>query len=196
MSARRCRRRDRAKARKRDVNYCQLRLSHEAVLTSLQPLGITTLLLEAALDTVPKSIPLKASDPSRDLVMELGTLAVHPGEGARHATDLLCGRRSGSLRNFLEFVQIIQNFDLFLRVPPVVEPQNVPPNVRFDTMMRAQLFKSDRTAFACSRGRIQVMACFEMLCDFRWRSDYEVAADRKLYTIVNINSLPPRSAFS
>lgn len=53
-------------------------------------------MVDAALETAPKSIHCRAGAPDRDVLLELGTLAFQPGAGAPHATDLRRGRRPGS----------------------------------------------------------------------------------------------------
>ena len=104
----------------------QVQAIHEAALTVLQELGIKVLLpeareilakggavirdedmvffgrdmVEAALASAPKSFALCGAVAARDLQMELGCLAVQPGAGAPHATDLVRGRRPGSLQDF------------------------------------------------------------------------------------------------
>ncbi|MEM8624915.1 MAG: trimethylamine methyltransferase family protein, partial [Pseudomonadota bacterium] len=95
---------------------------HEAALDVLERLGVCVLLpegralfaaggcmvddatemvrigrevVEAALATAPRSIPVTAGARHRDLVLELGTLAIQSGAGAPHASDRLRGRRPG-----------------------------------------------------------------------------------------------------
>ncbi|NRB36457.1 MAG: trimethylamine methyltransferase family protein, partial [Rhodobacteraceae bacterium] len=145
-------------------------------------------MVDAALASAPKSFALCGAVAARDLQMELGCLAVQPGAGAPHATDLVRGRRPGSLQDFTEFVQLIHGIDALHMVPPVVEPQDVPPNTRHYAMTRAIMANSDRAPFVFSRGRGQVMDCLEMVRDFRGMSDKDFMADSHVYTIVNTNS--------
>ena len=192
----------------------QVQAIHDAALCVLEDLGIRVLLpeareilakagaivrdddmvffgrdmVESALSTAPKSFVLRAGAPDRDIVMELGALAIQPGAGAPHATDLVRGRRPGTIRDFTEFVQMIEHFDALHMVPPVVEPQDVPPHLRHYEMTRAILANTDRFPFAFSRGRGQVMDCFEMIRDFRGLSDDGFRSESHVYTIVNTNS--------
>ncbi|WP_146343825.1 trimethylamine methyltransferase family protein [Falsiphaeobacter marinintestinus] len=188
---------------------------HEAALSVLEDLGVKVLLpearkvfrqggaivddatemvhigremVEAALATAPKSIPCLAGARHRDIVLEPGSLVFQPGAGAPHATDLERGRRPGSARDYREFVQLTQAFDVLHMVPPVVEPQDVPPNLRHYFTMDAQLTLSDKLPFVYSRGTPQVIESFEMLRDFRGLSDDAFAANSHCYTIINTNS--------
>jgi trimethylamine--corrinoid protein Co-methyltransferase len=88
-------------------------------------------MVEAALATAPKSIDLPRWGPApRPVLLELGTLAFQPGAGAPHATDLERGRRPGSARDYREYVQLTQHFDVFHMISPQVEPQDVPTHLR------------------------------------------------------------------
>lgn len=187
---------------------------HEAALRVLQDLGIRVLLpqarelfvgagavlraddmihigrdlVEAALASAPPRIDLAAGARHRDVVLELGRLVFQPGAGCPHATDLTRGRRPGTARDYRELVRLTQAFDVLHMVPPLVEAQDVPVNLRHYEFMRAQLTLSDKVPFIYSRGTPQVEESFEMLRDFRGLSDAEFAGGAQCYTIVNTNS--------
>jgi len=157
---------------------------HEAALTALEQLGMKILLpearqiykaggarvddaeemvwigrdmVEAALASAPKSILCRAARPDRDVLLELGTLVFQPGAGAPHATDLERGRRPGTGRDFRELVKLTQHFDVLQMVPPLIEPQDVPMNLRHYFTMDSQLTLSDKLPFIFSRGTPQVL---------------------------------------
>jgi len=188
---------------------------HEASLNVLEKLGVKVLLpvardyfrkagarvddesemvfigrdiVEAALQTAPKSIPVHAGVREKDIVLEPGRLVFQPGAGAPHATDLTRGRRPGSLSDFRELVRLTQHFDVLHMVPPIVEPQDVPIHLRHYETARAQLTLANKVPFVFSRGTPQVEDCFEMIRDFRGLSDAEFAANSHCYTIINTNS--------
>ena len=187
---------------------------HEASLSVLEDLGIKVLLpearalfraggarvgedemvwigremVEAALGTAPRSIPCRAAVPERDVVLELGNLVFQPGAGAPHATDLVRGRRPGNDRDFRELIRLTQHFDVLHMLPPLIEPQDVPTNLRHYATLEAQLTLSDKFPFIFSRGTPQVMESFEMLRDFRGLSDDEFRDGVHCYTIINTNS--------
>lgn len=145
-------------------------------------------IVTAALETAPKSFNLRGGARNRDLVMELGTLAFQSGAGAPNATDLMRGRRPGSLRDTAELTKLVQHFDAIQMLSPGVEPQDVEPNLRHYAFTRLQLTLSDKIPFVFSRGTPQVEDCFEMLRDFRGLSDAAFTQDPHCYTIINTNS--------
>ncbi len=188
---------------------------HETALRTLQELGLKVLhpearaiyakggarvdeesemvyigrdMIEAALQSAPKSITCMAGARSRDLVLELGTLAFQPGAGAPHATDLERGRRPGSGRDYKEYTQLAHHFDVFQMMSPSVEPQDVETHLRHYFTTEAQLTLTDKFPFLFSRGRPQAMDNFEMMRDFRGLSDDEFRASPHAYTIINTNS--------
>ena len=188
---------------------------HEAALNVLENLGIKVLLpeaceyykkggasvdpstqmvfigremVEAALKTAPKSIPVLAGIVDKNIILEPGKLVFQPGAGAPHATDLERGRRPGTLSDFRELVRLTQHFDVLHMVPPLVEPQDIPIHLRHYETARAQLTLSNKVPFVFSRGTPQVQESFEMIRDFRGLSDQEFHSKSHCYTIINTNS--------
>ncbi len=187
---------------------------HEAALTVLEDLGVKVLLseardffvasgatlrdgdmvhigreiVEAALNSAPRSILAKGAVAERDVLLEPGSLVFQPGAGAPHATDLVKGRRPGTESDFRDLVRLTQHFDVLQMMPPLIEPQDVPTNIRHYMTMEAQLTLSDKLPFIYSRGTPQVEESFEMLCDFRGLSHDEFLNDVHCYTIINTNS--------
>lgn len=188
---------------------------HEAALKLLQELGLKVLLpearalfkaggakvdettemvwigremVEAALESAPKSVLVKAGRREKDILLAPGQLVFQSGAGAPHATDRERGRRPGTLSDFSEFVRLTEHFDVLQMVPPVVEPQDVPIHLRHYATARAQLKLSTKVPFIFSRGTPQVTESFEMIRDFRGLSDEEFHANSHCYTIINTNS--------
>jgi trimethylamine--corrinoid protein Co-methyltransferase len=145
-------------------------------------------MVEAAIAQAPKSITGRAGSRNRDVLLELGALAFQPGAGAPHATDLERGRRPGSARDYREYTQLCQHFDVFHMLSPSVEPQDVPVHLRHYFTTEAQLTLSDKFPFIFARGSGQAQDCFEMLRDFRGLTDDGFRAEPQCYTIINTNS--------
>lgn len=145
-------------------------------------------IVEAALQSAPRSIDLVAGARHRDLTLELGSLTILSGAGAPHATDRKRGRRPGSLNDFQELVRLTQHFDVLHMLNPLVEPQDIAIHLRHYAVMRAQLTLSDKFPFVFSRGTPQVRENFEMLQEFRGCSDAEFSEKPRCYTIINTNS--------
>lgn len=145
-------------------------------------------LVEAALQTAPKSILCRGAIPERDVTLELGNIVFQPGAGAPHATDRKKGRRPGTESDFIDLVKLTQSFDVLHMVPPLIEPQDVPIQLRHYATMKAQLTLSDKFPFIFSRGTPQVQESFDMLQAFRGISDEEFSVNPWCYTIINTNS--------
>ena len=188
---------------------------HEAALDTLENLGVKVLLpaaretfrkggakvddstemvfigreiVEAALASAPKSIPVAGGARDRDIVLELGNLVFQPGAGAPHATDCIKGRRPGTWEDYQDLTRLTQHFDVLHMVPPLIEPQDIPIHLRHYATMEAQLTLTDKVPFIFSRGTPQVEQSFEMLRDFRGLSDAAFHAGAQCYTIINTNS--------
>lgn len=145
-------------------------------------------MVAAALTTAPRSITLRAGRRARDVLLELGTLAIQTGAGAPNATDRIRGRRPGSLADFREFARLTQCFDVFQMLGPAVEPQDVPPHLRHYETTAAALTLSDKAPFLYARGSAQTADGFEMIRLARGLSPEEFAAHPHAYTIINTNS--------
>jgi trimethylamine--corrinoid protein Co-methyltransferase len=188
---------------------------HEAALDTLENLGVKVLLpaaretfrqggakvdestemvyigrdiVQAALASAPKSIPVAGGARDRDIVLELGNLCFQPGAGAPHATDRIKGRRPGTWSDYQDLTRLTQHFDVLHMVPPLIEPQDIPIHLRHYATMEAQMTLTDKVPFVFSRGTPQVEQSFEMLRDFRGLSDAEFHAGAQCYTIINTNS--------
>ena len=145
-------------------------------------------LVEAALQTAPRSLTCRAGVRARDVVWEPGALTFMPGAGCPHATDLERGRRPGREEDYRELLRLSQHFDALHVIPPLVEPQDIPTHLRHYAMTQAQAELTDKFAFVYARGAPQTMDCFEMLRDFRGLTDDAFAAEPWCYTVINTNS--------
>jgi trimethylamine--corrinoid protein Co-methyltransferase len=145
-------------------------------------------MVEAALASVPRSIPALGGHRSRDLTLELGSMAFLAGSGAPNVTDLERGRRPGTLAAFEEFVKLIQHFDVLHMLGPCVEPQDIDNRFRHYAVNRAQLTLSDKFPFIFARGTPQVEDGFEMIRLARGLSQDEFRAGAHCYTVINTNS--------
>lgn len=145
-------------------------------------------IVEHALAAAPRSITMRAGARNRDLILEPGRLTILPGAGSPHATDLIRGRRPATISDFRELVRLTQHFDVLHMIPPIVEPQDVPTQLRHYAMTEASLTLSDKVPSIYARGTPQVLDCFEMIRDFRDLSDSDFQAQSHCYTIINTNS--------
>jgi trimethylamine--corrinoid protein Co-methyltransferase len=100
---------------------------HEAALTTLENLGMKMLLPEARQQF--RAGGAKVDDASEMLWIDRDMVA-SALETAPHATDLERGRRPGTGRDFRELARLTKHFDVLHMIPPLIEPQNVPLNLR------------------------------------------------------------------
>lgn len=188
---------------------------HQTALRVLEELGIKVLLEEArnrfekagalvdhqtqmvrigsdivtrALQTAPKSIPVRTGNRERDFTLELGALLFGAGAGSPNVMDKARGRRAGTLRDFEDFVRLTQGFDALHFLVPFVEPQDVPTHLRHYATIRAQILLSDKFPFLFSRGSPQVEQTFELLQIARGISAEEFTENVYCFTIINSNS--------
>ncbi len=186
---------------------------HEAALDVLQDLGLKVLLpearqifaqagariedemvflgrdiVEAALATAPRAWRMRAANPARERDYAPGQLLFGPGAGCPNATDLVRGRRPGSLRDYTETLALQQAFDVIHILGPSAEPQDVPPALRHYAIMRAQLTRADKPMFVYARGRAQVEESFEMIRLGLNLSEADWASGAWCYTVINTNS--------
>lgn len=145
-------------------------------------------MVDAAVAAAPASFNANGGHPDRRLTLELGSIVFQPGAGCPHATDLMRGRRPGTLSDFCDLTRLTQHFDVLHMVPPLVEPQDEPIHLRHYAMTRAQLELADKVPFVYSRGTPQVEECFQMIRDYRGLSDEAFLAEPHCYSIINTNS--------
>ncbi|MEQ9490822.1 MAG: trimethylamine methyltransferase family protein [Alphaproteobacteria bacterium] len=145
-------------------------------------------IIEDALASAPKSIPMIAGAPHRNLLFELGTLAIQTGGGAPHLTDLVRGRRPGSLSDYTEIVKLTQSYDVLHMQNPAIEPQDVPINIRHLKVTNLQLSLSDKIPFVFARSSGQTHDVFEMIRMARGLSEDEFSQASRCFTIINTNS--------
>ena len=141
-----------------------------------------------ALNTAPKSIPVKTGNRKRDFTLELGSLLFGAGAGSPNVIDAERGRRAGTLQDFDDFVRLTQDFDALHLNVPFVEPQDVPTHLRHYSTIRSQLLLSEKFPFVFSRGRLQVEQTFDLLQIGRNISVEEFTNNVYCYTIINSNS--------
>lgn len=186
---------------------------HEAALGVLEDLGIKVLLPEAcdtfaragarvvedmvflgrdivaaALATAPRAWRMRAANPARERDYAPGQLLFGPGAGCPNATDLVRGRRPGSLRDYTETLTLQQAFDVIHILGPSAEPQDVPTALRHYALMQAQLTRADKPMFVYARGRGQVEDSFEMIRLGLNLSEADWTTGSWCYTVINTNS--------
>jgi trimethylamine--corrinoid protein Co-methyltransferase len=145
-------------------------------------------IVTAALASAPRSWRMRAANPARSRFYAEGQMLFSPGSGCPNATDLLRGRRAGSLRDFTETLRLQQSYDVIHMFGPAAEPQDVAPALRHYAMMRAQMTEGDKPMFVYARGRAQVAESFEMIRLGLNLSEEDWAGGVWANTVINTNS--------
>ena len=193
----------------------QVQALHDNALRVLQELGIKVLLPEAreiyrqagalvddatgmvrigpeiiaeALKTAPQDFTIRGGNADTDVYFGPGALVFLSGAGCPNTTDLIRGRRPGSMRDFKELCRISAGYDVMHLQNAVVEPQDIAPPVRHYATMRHQLLTSPKIPFVFSRGTAQVEDSFEMIRIWRGLDDATFRAEPRTKTVINTNS--------
>ncbi len=145
-------------------------------------------IVAAALSTAPKGWRMRAAGPGRERHYAPGQLLFGPGAGCPNATDLVRGRRPGTLRDHLETLALQQSFDVIHILGPSVEPQDIPSPLRHYAMMGAQLTRADKPMYVYARGRGQIEDSLAMIRLGLNLSDADWADGVWAYTVINTNS--------
>jgi trimethylamine--corrinoid protein Co-methyltransferase len=145
-------------------------------------------LVAQALQTAPRAWRLRAINPARERLYAPGALLFGPGAGCPNVTDLVRGRRPGSLDSYLETLALQQSFDVIHLLGPSAEPQDVPAPLRAYAMMQAQITRADKPMFVYARGRTQVEQSLDMIRLGLNLSDTDWASGVWAYTVINSNS--------
>jgi trimethylamine--corrinoid protein Co-methyltransferase len=145
-------------------------------------------LVNQALSSTRPAVDVKARNPQRDVTIGERHTVVIPVSGPPNVTDLLRGRRPGTLADYQDFVRLSQSFDVVHLQGPSVEPQDIPAHLRHYEVTLAQLTLSDKVPFVYSRGGPQVHDCFEMIRIAHRVNEAEFADQVYCYTNINTNS--------
>ncbi len=145
-------------------------------------------IVDAAIASAPPAFTVRGGVRERDVEFRLGKLVIQAGSGAPHASDLVRGRRPGSLADFEELVRLVQGYDVIHMLTPLVEPQDIPVHLRHYAFARVELVRSDKVPFVYARGKEQVADSFEMVRLARGLSAEAFANEAHCFTIINTNS--------
>lgn len=166
----------------------RLKAAGAAVDEDAMMVTIDRSIVERAIATAPKAIDAIGGAARRNVRLGGRHVAFLSVAGAPHATDIDRGKRPGTLEDFENFMKLTQSFDVLHMLTAVMEPQDVPVNLRHYATMRAALTLSDKVPWVFCRGRRQVRDCFAMIRIARRLSEDEFAAAPCCYTVINTNS--------
>ncbi len=145
-------------------------------------------LVSASLAAAPPEFDITPREPTRRISVGGRNVVMMPAGGPPHATDLDRGKRTGTREDFENFVRLTQHFDVIHTNNPIVEPQDVPLELRHLASTTAMLTLSDKAPFIYARGREKVADCFEMIRIVHGLTEDEFATQARCFTIINTNS--------
>ena len=111
----------------------------------------------------PAEFTLYARNPAHNVLIGGRNTVFAPGYGAPFVTDLEYGRRKATLKDFENFVKLTgasANQDLLSGT--VVEPTDVPPEIRHARMLYDSIKYSDKCFMGSTMGARAARECFQM----------------------------------
>ena len=119
-----------------------------------QRVFFTRRLIAEQIKKAPDKFRLHARDPEKDVVIGGDNIVFTPGYGAPFVTDMNSGRRKGTLADFVNFVKLTAaspNLDICSGT--VVEPNDVPHEIRHLQMLYAVMKHSDKCLMGSALGK-------------------------------------------
>ena len=145
-------------------------------------------LVSAALASAPATCTVAARNPACDLVFGGRSVNFFPVGGPPYMSDLINGRRPGTLAGFEDFVRLTQSFDVLHALAPCVEPQDVQVELRHLVTTRSMAALSDKPIYVFARGEAIIADTFEMIRIAMGATDDEFRSRPHCWTNINVNS--------
>jgi len=145
-------------------------------------------LVEAQVKKAPKEFTLHARNSQKSVRIGGDSFVLAPGYGAPFVSNLVQGRREGTMEDFINLVKLAQacpNLDLASGI--LVEPNDVPEEIRHVKMLEASLKYSDKCLMGSSYGRQKAADTIRM-AEIVFGREF-VQNNTVLITL--INTLPP-----
>ena len=188
---------------------------HEASLAVLEEIGVNVLLDEArallkaagvavapgdarvrfergfveeAVARAPAQWTLHARNPARSRVFGGNHINFLPVAGNPNVSDLEGGRRAGNLADYRDLLRLAQTVNAVHGASPMLEPLDVPPDLRYLDIAGEQFLLTDKIAFGYSLGRRKILDAIEMARIARGIDEATLDAEPSLWTVVNCNS--------
>ncbi|MGD8343668.1 MAG: trimethylamine methyltransferase family protein [Desulfobacterales bacterium] len=120
-------------------------------------------LVEAQIKKAPRRFMLYARNPQNNVVVGGGNTVFAPGYGAPFVTDLETGRRKATLQDFENFVKLTgASTHLDVLSGTVVEPTDVPYEIRHAQMIYSAVKYSDKCFMGSTMGAQAASDCIQM----------------------------------
>ena len=120
-------------------------------------------LVEEQIKKPPAEFTLHARNPENNLVIGGRNTVFAPGYGAPFVTDLVNGRRKATLIDFENFIKLTDaSAHQDLLSGTVVEPTDIPPEIRHLRMLYASVKNSDKCFMGSTMGARAARECLQM----------------------------------
>lgn len=146
-------------------------------------------MVEEFVARAPSVIDFAPRGAERAFRMGDGHVAFATTGGAPHVSDLIGGKRNGTLKDFEDLTRLAQSFDVIhIMGPGIVEPMDVPLPFRHLETVGTQIRLTDKVPFIHSRGPGQVSDSLEIVRLGMGLTAEEMASRVCCYTAMNTNS--------
>ena len=141
-------------------------------------------LVEAQIKKPPAEFTLYARNPEHNVVIGGRNTVFAPGYGAPFVTDLENGRRKATLKDFENFVKLTgASTNLDLLSGTIVEPTDIPAEIRHARMLYASVKYSDKCFMGSTMGARAASECLQM-ASIIFGSRAELASNPVIFGIV------------
>ena len=145
-------------------------------------------IVEAALKTVPSEISLTPRNPGRAVKLGHDAFTTAAVLGPPNCTDLLRGRRSGSLADLGELLKLTQFFNVVQMNGWPVEPLDIEVRDRHLIAALAMLTLTDKVPYVFCQSRQRIEDVLTMCAIARNETLEEFAARPGVFSIINTNT--------
>ena len=136
----------------------------------------------------PISVTLRSRSKDRDVIIGGRNVGITTSAGSPNCSDLQGGRRPGTQADYDNFCRASQAFDVIHVIGPMVEPQDVAPNLRHLGMARSVLMLTEKIPFVYFRGRQAIADSYEILRIAHGLTHEQFLNTPTCYSVANSNS--------
>lgn len=146
-------------------------------------------IVEQALATATGDLTFHTYNPGRTVSLGGDKLVFATVLGPPYCTDLVRGRRQGTLADYCDFLRLAQVFNIIHLIGgSPVEPGDIPVPVRHLDATEAMLTLSDKVPYVFCQSRRRILDVFEMIAIARGIALDDLVGNPSTYSIINTNS--------
>lgn len=145
-------------------------------------------IVEAALQTIPSEITLTPRNPGRTVRLGGRHLTTAAVLGPPNCTDLVRGRRSGTLADFVELLKLTQFFNIVQMNGWPVEPLDVEVRFRHLAATEAMLTLTDKVPYVFCQSRQRITDVLTMCAIARGETLEDFTRRPGVFSIINTNT--------